>query len=158
MKITQKWLKEKGACRNAVKYFKRITLTGNKKLLDRLEKDGRLDWANWGITRMLNHDGQIKYAIFAAGLVLDVYEKRFPEDKCPRKAIEAAKQYLKTKSEEDRKAAANAANAAYAADAAYAAANAANAAAYAANAAYARNTTKRTIIEYGVSLLKTHKA
>ena len=146
MKITQKWLKEKGACRDAVKYFKRITLTGNKKLLDRLEKDGHLVWANWGITRMLNHDGQIKYAIFAAELVLDIYEKRFPEDKRPRKAIEAAKQYLKTKSEEDRKAAAYAANAA--AYAAYAAANAAD----------AGNTTKRTIIEYGISLLKTHKA
>ena len=144
MKITQKWLKEKGACRDAVKYFKRITLTDNKKLLDRLEKDGHLDWANWGIANMLNHDGQIKYAIFAAGLVLDIYEMRFPEDKRPRKAIEAAQKYLKTKSEQDRSAAANAA---------------ADAAAYAAaNAADAGNTTKRTIIEYGISLLKTHKA
>jgi hypothetical protein len=63
----------------------------------------------------------VELAIFAAELVIDIYEKQYPNDDRPRKAIEAAKAYIKDPS-----------RAAYAADAAYAA----YAADYAARAAY----------------------
>ena len=72
----------------------------------------------------------VELAIYAAELVLDIYEKKYPEDKRPRQAIEAAKNWLKHPT-------AHAAHAAHsAADAADAAAHAAaRAAAYAADAA-----------------------
>ncbi|MBU2527694.1 MAG: hypothetical protein KKC03_13945 [Bacteroidetes bacterium] len=66
----------------------------------------------------------VELAIYAAELVLPIYEKEYPDDKRPRNAIEAAKAYLRKPS---------AAYAAYAAHAAYAA----DAAAHAADAAYA---------------------
>ena len=69
----------------------------------------------------------VALAIFSAELVIEIFEKKFPNDGRPRKAIEAAKAYLKDPG----------AYAAYAACAAANAANAANAAAHAANAAYA---------------------
>jgi hypothetical protein len=82
----------------------------------------------------------VAFAIYAAELVIDIYEKKYPGDKRPRQAIEAAKKVLKSDTKKNRNAAYAAAYAAYAADAAadaaaYAAAYAANAAAYAADAA-----------------------
>jgi len=116
-----------------------------------LVKDEKYQWANWVLVRIFDKTNNIKYAIYAAEQVIDIYEKEYPDDKRPRKAIKAAKEYLKNPSANAANAAyaaANAANATYAtanaANAAYAAANAANAtyaaanaAANAANAAYA---------------------
>jgi hypothetical protein len=81
-------------------------------------------------------DNSVGMAIVAAELVLHIYEDKYPKDDRPRKAIEAAKAYLKDHSAKSQTAAANAANAA---NAAYATANAAYAAAYAAHAASAAN-------------------
>jgi transcription termination factor NusB len=76
----------------------------------------------------------VEMAIYAAELVIDHYEKDYPNDSRPRQAIEAAKAYLKDPTTAN--AAAYAAYAAYAAaDAAHAAHAAANAAAHAAAAA-----------------------
>jgi len=103
----------------------------------------------------------VSLAIFSAKLVIGIYEKQYPNDDRPRKAIEAAVRYQKNPTEKNRLAAnvtyannaanaaaytanaANAANANNAANAAaYAAANAANAAANAAAyAAYTANAT-----------------
>jgi len=91
----------------------------------------------------------VKLAVYAAELVIDIYEKQYPNDKRPRNAIEAAKKYLKKPTKANAYAADAAANAAYAAaNAAYATYNAyaasnatanatANATIYAADAAYA---------------------
>jgi hypothetical protein len=89
----------------------------------------------------------IEIAVFSAEQVLGEYESRYPNDKRPRDAINAAKAVLKDDTEENRRAANAAANdavdaartAAHAADAAYAAADAADYAAAAASyaAAYA---------------------
>jgi len=85
-----------------------------------------------------------EFAIGCALCVLPIYEDKYPENKAPREAIEAAKAYLKKEIGFDdlmikRRAAAYAAAAADAADAAYAAyaAAAADAAYAAADAAYA---------------------
>ena len=87
----------------------------------------------------------VQWAAECAKRVLRHYEDRYPEDKRPREAIQAALKWAKDPTEANRVAAANAAianayaaaDAAAAAYAAYAAANAAYAAADAAYAAYA---------------------
>ena len=85
-------------------------------------------WANWLLTRVFNREQKIQYAVFAAEQAIDIYEKKYPTDKRPRAAIEAAKKCITDKSAAAAAYAAAAA-AAYAADAAYAAAAAAAAAA-----------------------------
>jgi hypothetical protein len=86
----------------------------------------------------------VKFAVKCAYLVLDIYEKKYPGNDKPRKAIEAAEAWIANptvENQEKAKNAASAASAAYAADAAayaaYAAASAANAASAAYAAAYA---------------------
>jgi hypothetical protein len=136
MKITEKLLRiDNHACDSGYQWW-----LDNKKpsegipTLKKLIKDNHNDWANWLIVQLMNHDQKIRYAIYAAEQVINIYEKKHPNDDRPRKAIEAAKEYLKNKSVKNKKAAYAAAAAADAA--AYAAADAAYAAA-AADAAYA---------------------
>ena len=125
----------------------------------------------------MNKKQAVQYAIFAAEQVIDIYEGKYPNDKRPRNAIEAAKAYLKNPSKETKadayaSAAADAypayAAASYADDAAaYAAAcaaDAADAATYAYAAAYAaasyadaaaeRRKMQAKILKYGIRLLE----
>ena len=76
----------------------------------------------------------VSLAIYAAKLVLPIFEKEYPDDKIPREAIEAAIKYLKNPSKKNRMAAGAAADAA-AREAARVAEAAAWAAAWAAGAA-----------------------
>ena len=111
-----------------------------------LKQDDKQCWSEMRVVKAYRWEkpDSVAMAIYSAELVIGEYEKRYPDDKRPRRAIEAAKAWLENPTEENR-AAANAASAAYAAYAAnaakaaayaaYAAANAAYAAAYAANAA-----------------------
>jgi hypothetical protein len=90
-----------------------------------------LSCPDWYIDDKKRRRVRVQFAVLCAEGVLHIYENQYPDDNRPRKAIEAAQNYLKKPSN----AAAKAGNAA--AYAAYAAGNAAaNAAAYAAKAAY----------------------
>jgi len=109
-------------------------------LIKDLIEENKEDWANWLLSRVLKKDDDVKYAVYAARLVLHIFEDKYKYDKIPRKAIEAAEKCIADSSKVDRaSAAANAANAANAAAAAAAAAatSAACTAAAAADAHYA---------------------
>jgi hypothetical protein len=127
--INLQFLASKKACKDGIEYFKENypdEISAKELILDLISKN-KHRWAHWLITRLLTKETRIKYAIFAAEQVLYIFEDKYPEDDRPRKAIEAAKEYL------------NNPNITHAADAAYAAADAAYADAYAAaaDAAYA---------------------
>ena len=91
-----------------------------------------LDDKIWVLRRIANNAQVVKWGALCAQSVLHFFEEKYPNDKRPRIAVEAALGGVMT--DEIRANAADAAYAAYAADAANAAAYAANAAAYAANA------------------------
>jgi hypothetical protein len=174
MILTKKWLKEKSACKDGVEWFNEQKETDVVKVLRKLVKEDRWDWANWTICRVFKYKQRVQYAVFAAEQVIDIYEKKYPDNKKPREAIEAAKKCIDNPSEENKKAADDAAAAAYAAAAAADADAAADAAAYAAYAdaaadaaayaaadvyaaaaAYAaRNKMRIKILNYGISLLE----
>ena len=134
MKITKEWLREKSACNSGVKWFLDQKETNGFKVVEKLIKENKLDWANWAIVRIMSYNQYVSYAVFAAEEVVDLYEKRYPGDNRPRKAIEAAKKCIENPTEENKKAAAVDAAAAYAA---------------AANA-----DMKLKILNYGLKLLK----
>ena len=168
--ITSKYLRTINACQDARTAFAEKYPKGApvRTVFAVLLKEKKLDWANWLVARLLNRKDRIRYAIYAAEQVIEIFEKKYPDDNRPRKAIEAAKAVLKKNNKANRDAADAAemtANAAvYAADAAemtanaavYAAANAA--AVYAADAAYAaaaeKNEMKKRIVLYGLKLFK----
>ena len=163
--ITREYLEKINACLPALEWFSRKYPEG--KELKLLKKDALYNssWSSWLITHILNREDCIRYAIFAAKQVIHIFEKKYPEDLRPRKAIEAAENYLNNPDAAYAAAAAYYADAAdaayaayYAAYAAYAAyapdaADAAYYAAYAAYSAYEKNKMKLIILEYGLKLI-----
>ena len=177
--ITTEWLKDKNACRTGCDWFKAQTETGGIVIIKKLVAENHWSWANWTIVRLMTYNQYVRYAVFAAEQVIEIFEKQYPNDKRPRNAIDAAKKCIENPSPENKAAAAAAAAAAYAyAYAAYAAAYAAAAAAYAAAAAayadayadaYAAaaaaaaaavyaDAMRKKIIEYGIKLLEADNA
>ena len=177
--ITVKVLKELDACSEGVKMFEAeygksrvdiITLTESEI---KRGDERRLSYMNWLIVRCMYKKQYLQYAIFAAREVLHIFEEKYPGDKRPRKAIEAAEKCLKNPRGKDTahyvaKAAAYASKAAayaaaYAADYASKAADAADAADYAAYASkaadYAADAAKIKlqikILKHGIELLET---
>ena len=179
--ITTKQLTKWGACQEGIKAFKSQKETDSETIIHNLIKSGRVDWANWLLVRVLDDKTkQVKYAVFAARLVLGLYETTYPKRTAPREAIEAAEAWLKNPTADavgatvyDADAvgatafAADAAGAtafaAYVADAddvAYAATYAAYAAAYADDVAYAAGaytevgyTLLGKLLTYGMTLM-----
>ena len=96
MKITQQQLKDWSACTDGYKWACGILKDKPmevKKFL-KITADHRLDWANWVIVRVMTYDQYVSYAVYAAEQVIDIYEKKYPDDKRPREAIEAAKRCI----------------------------------------------------------------
>ena len=148
MEINKGWLISKGACKAGIDWFVNQDKTDGIEIVKQLILECQYQWANWLIVRLLDSKKKkIQYAIFAAELVIDVFERKYPTDNRPRKAIEAARMYLNNPTAENKAATADAA--VYAADAA--AAYAAYAGADAAYAA-ARNDIYEKIIKFGISL------
>jgi hypothetical protein len=135
MIIILEQIKKLNPCESSLEWGKKTFPNGEAELLEVLLKLNEINPANarWLFTKLMTKEQNFQIAIFAAELVIDIFEKKYPNDPRPREAIEAAKRYLENNTEENKNAAAKAANAAaYAATAANAAANAA---AYAATAA-----------------------
>jgi hypothetical protein len=86
-------------------------------------KDDKECWSEMRIVRAWKwtKKDSVSLAILVAEKVLPIYEKKYPKDDRPRKAIEAARKVLESNTEKNRKAAAEAAGAAEAAEAAGAA-------------------------------------
>ncbi len=119
MKLTKENLTEHGACLDGMHWYLKNgepkTVEKTIESLIKSHKEERFDWSNWLLSEMLNHDNKIRYAIFAAELVIDIFEKQYPKDGRPRKAIKAVKKYLDLKTPAARDAARDAAGAAEAA-------------------------------------------
>jgi hypothetical protein len=109
--VTVNFLKSISACHDAVEEFKSRTNGEVEavKLLRLLIKDEKYQWANWLIVRVMSRPQYLAYAVFAAEQVLDIFEKKYPEDKRPRMAIEAAKKVVMDDTTANREAAGEAA-------------------------------------------------
>ena len=96
MKITLKFLKKFNACVEGIKFVEEKGLIGMEAVdfIEKLIELDKTEWANWLTTRVLDKINRVRYAVFAAEQVLHIFEEKYPDDKHPRKAIEAAKAYI----------------------------------------------------------------
>lgn len=165
MKITKEWLFKKNVCLDGLEWFINQDERDSIIVVNKLMDNKKYDWANWLIARLMTRRQRIQYAIYSAEQVIDIFEKKFPKDKRPRQAIDAAKTVLKHDNKRNRAAAAYAATAYD--DSTYAAATAAYVAAayasrpYASYVSYASTNAKEImqiqLLNYGLSLLKEVK-
>ena len=144
MIINREKLEKLGACKEAIVFFSsKYDQIEEVDLLrdvvpyeEEVEREYGKDiwnWSVWLIAHTLELIDRVRFSVYAAELVLHIYEDRHPRDQRPRKAIEAAKAWIHDPSEENRKAAK---------------------AAKATEAADADPSTKDKILEYGIELLK----
>jgi hypothetical protein len=96
MKITLDLLNNKCIYPECIKLIKEKNLIGLEEVdvINKLIEDDILGCANTLIVKILNKIDCVKYAVYAAEQVIDIYEKKYPNGKCPRKSIEAAKFYI----------------------------------------------------------------
>ena len=130
MKVSKEKIKSLSPCAEGYAWYLKNQETDVRKLL-LSTNEVNPSWANWLFSNLMNRKQRIEIAIYAATLVLPIFESAYPNDKRPRAAIAAAKAVLKNDTKENRDASYAAATA-YAAYAAYAAAAAASYAAAAA--------------------------
>lgn len=120
--ITKQWLEDRLACEDVLDWA--VSVIGEGMTVeDMLPHFERADWLLWLLKRSAAIDKitYAKIAIKCAESVISIYEKRYPNDERPRKAIEAAIAYVKDPSNKNREAASAASAYAYAAaSAAYA--------------------------------------
>ena len=102
MKITKEWLKEKNACQSGIKWFLKQDKTDSIEVLKELVKQDELEDAGWLIVRVMSYKQYVSYAVFAAEQVIDIFEDKYPCDKRPREAIEAAKACINDPSDENK--------------------------------------------------------
>ena len=158
--IDKDWLTKNLPCQEALDWYGDYLDKSPIEILNRLIEAKKYVWANWFVARVMTYHDYVSYAVFAAEQVIDIYEKKYPDDNRPRKAIEAAKKCIVDPSDENKAEAAEAAGAAWAAaGASWAAAGAARAAAEAAGAVETAEATAKTalqlkILNYGLKLLE----
>ena len=155
MKITREFLKSKNPCTDGYKWWcENCEGLSNRDQILKLAEDHN-DWANWLIVRIMTYKQYVSYAVYSTELVIDIFEKKYPNDKRPRLAIEAAKKCIDNPSKENKASASAASAASASASAAYsAAASAAYAAAASYDAAYdAKKEIQTKIINYGLELI-----
>ena len=114
MKITLEFLKKHNACSEGMKFVKENNLIGleSTDFIEKLIELKKLQWANWLTVRVLCKIDNVKYAVYAAEHVIDIFEKEYPDDDRPRKAIKAAKAYIANPRQKTRDAAQSAAQSA----------------------------------------------
>lgn len=100
--ITLDWLREKDACSGGYKYCAEVKITEPIALIQRLIDDDHNDWANWLIVRIMTYRQRITYSVHAAEFVLPIFEKEYPDDLRPRKAIEAVRKCLTCVNDENK--------------------------------------------------------
>ena len=94
MKITKDWLELVEACSEGRDWFNGQKETDAIMVLEKLLSEDHWNWANWVIVRVMTRTQYLKYAIFSAEQVISIYEKKYPNNDKPRKAIESAKKVL----------------------------------------------------------------
>ena len=103
--LTVEWLQEKGACQSGMDWFTAQKERNPVKVIRKLMVENHFSRANWLIVWLMADKQYASYVVFAAEQVLPIYENKYPADKRPRQAIEAAKKYIASPTAENRTAA-----------------------------------------------------
>ena len=101
--ITTELLESLNACQSGINLVATYPDKDHEAVIRRLVADDHWDYANWLLPRLMDYRGYVSYAVYAAELVLPIWEKKYPDDKLPRKAIEAAKRCIDDPSENNKR-------------------------------------------------------
>lgn len=98
MTLTVEQLKTLGATAELIKAFEGQAEKDVAAVLRLMLEWEEWGWFEWLITLLMTKPQRLQWAIYCAEKVLPIFEKPFPKDDRPRKAIKAAKNWLKNPS------------------------------------------------------------
>ena len=79
MKITKEFLKSKNACSSGMQFVeqKKMFELEHEEFINLLIASNYWNWANWLISRLMNYQQRVTYAVFAAEQVINIYNKKY---------------------------------------------------------------------------------
>ena len=95
MDLSLSKLESMGACAPGIELYRQLGCpdTVESAVALAMQQD-RFNYCNWLLTHLFTKEQNVKYAIYAAKSVLRIHGSKYPDDTRPRKAIEAAEEYL----------------------------------------------------------------
>ena len=110
--VTDKFLARWDACQGGVEWLQESGKRKAKDVIELLIEQERFNWAQWLIVRLLpTKKDRVRYAIYCAEMCIKAYEDKY-DDKRPRRAIQAAKQWCKNPTDKNKQAVYSASSAA----------------------------------------------
>lgn len=103
--ITAGLLRKLGACSEAVYEYEKRNVISTAKILHLLIEEKKGDWFLWLTSRLMEGKQSVRWAVFCARRVIEIFEKEHPNIDGPRKAIRAAEAWLKNPSKKTKNAA-----------------------------------------------------
>lgn len=102
MKITKQKIESLGPCIDGYNWY---LFNGTEDLLETLLKvnEERPSWVTWALLKLMSKIQYLTLSIFSSEQILHLFENKYPNDKRPRLAIEAAKAVLFNNTEENRR-------------------------------------------------------
>jgi len=97
-KTTEIQIRKWDSCNGAVEWIEQQDTEDVFELIERLRKSRikhKHAWLCWAIPRLLKtKKNRVRFAVYCAELTLPVFEKEHPNDKRPRKVIQAVKNWV----------------------------------------------------------------
>jgi hypothetical protein len=85
-----------------MRILKKLMSPERKKII-KLFKDNKIEDANYLITKMIKSNlKRVRYAVYAAESVVNIYKEKYPDDHRPSNAIKSAKKFLKNPNQKTR--------------------------------------------------------
>ena len=78
MRVTDQFLDKWEACKPARQWLAEKGTRDFDKLYKLAKKENHLNWVNWYVAHRLKKMDRVKYAIYAAELVLPIFEDAYP--------------------------------------------------------------------------------
>jgi len=101
MKITKKWIEKQVFNEEFLNWFLNQKKTSLIDIVKSLRAENEFEMANWLFVKLMSYEQYVSYAVFSIEQVIDIYEKKYPNDKRPRKATKAVKKCIGSPSKEN---------------------------------------------------------
>jgi len=102
MKITKRWIKKQDFNEEFFNWFSHQKETNGINIIKSLRDENEFETANWLFVKLMTYKQYVSYAVFSIEQVIGIYEKKYPNDKRPRKAIRAVKKFIDNPTKENK--------------------------------------------------------
>ena len=103
VKITKKWIEKQHFNEDFLNWFSSQKETSGASIIKSLRAENEFELANWlFVNKLMSYKQYVSYAVFSIEQVMDIYEKKYPNDRRPRQTIKAVKKCIANPSKKNK--------------------------------------------------------